>query len=249
MEKRVTPTSIGRNTYDLIDFLVQQKLTKKARIVQRNLIYISGLPEALINKKILQGNQFFGQYGQIEKITMCRQKNRYYKKPQKFVYIYFSNSYEASLAVLGTNFYSVNGQKIHVSFGMSRFCHFFLMGKPCESKSCSYVHYIPLESDLTLNKMSVLNQNLKKVNEIDTLKFFMHQLIRLPPPQIKQQAPYSFFYSLDQVLLKIKILLDKNYVKEIPLISRIKFETFYNLHEALKKLDLLTLSLLSFSLK
>lgn len=47
---------------------------KQIRILKRDLVYVSGLPSSLANEKMLGSKEFFGQYGKIKQIMICKQK-------------------------------------------------------------------------------------------------------------------------------------------------------------------------------
>lgn len=53
---------------------------RNLRIIQWNLVYISGLPEKMLDKELLSANSFLGQYGKIKKIDIKLQKNQELKE-------------------------------------------------------------------------------------------------------------------------------------------------------------------------
>jgi CCR4-NOT transcription complex subunit 4 len=49
----------------------KQQLTS-VRVIQRNLVYIVGLPLNLADEDLLQHKEYFGQYGKVLKVSMSR---------------------------------------------------------------------------------------------------------------------------------------------------------------------------------
>jgi len=42
------------------------------RVIQRNLVYIIGLPAHLCNESVLERREYFGQYGKVLKVSVSR---------------------------------------------------------------------------------------------------------------------------------------------------------------------------------
>lgn len=80
------------------------------RIIQKNLVYVIGLPELIaseavnnINDKELRKNQYFGQYGSISKVIVNKDKPFNAKRLGSYTYsayITYEQEWEASLAIL-----------------------------------------------------------------------------------------------------------------------------------------------------
>jgi CCR4-NOT transcription complex subunit 4 len=49
-----------------------RKPLTSVRVVQRNLVYIVGLPLNLADEDLLQRKEYFGQYGKVLKVSMSR---------------------------------------------------------------------------------------------------------------------------------------------------------------------------------
>lgn len=101
---------------------VSAENAKYIRVVKRNLIYIYGLPKALLKVEILKREEFFGQYGAIKSIDICPGQKSVKKQSSDVVYITFATSLEASLAILSSNNFQVNNKQIKVCFGMTNLC-------------------------------------------------------------------------------------------------------------------------------
>ena len=85
--------------------------------------------------------------------------------PENRVYITYRQDHEACLAILASNNFRINGDKLQVSFGMTRLCHNFILAKRCKNHKCTYIHYIPDKQDTTFNKLREFNPELKKLSE------------------------------------------------------------------------------------
>jgi hypothetical protein len=49
-----------------------KKHLASVRVIQRNLVYIIGLPANLCNESILERREYFGQYGKVLKVSVSR---------------------------------------------------------------------------------------------------------------------------------------------------------------------------------
>lgn len=74
-----------------------RKHLASVRVVQKNLVYVIGLPAKLADEDNLKRSEFFGQYGKIFKIVINR-SNQYNSGPSPTVsaYITFGKAEEAA---------------------------------------------------------------------------------------------------------------------------------------------------------
>ena len=101
--------------------------------------------------------EYFGQYGQIQKI-MIKQKEFTSKKetdsdssktPTHAAHITYSTPEEASLAILALDKHIFEGCKIRASFGRTKFCKYFLQNIDCPQRDqCPYQHKDAKECDI-----------------------------------------------------------------------------------------------------
>ena len=120
------------------------------RIIKKDLVYIIGLSQKLAKKEILQKPQFLGQYGKIRKIIVNKDKpftNNYQNSLSFSAYITFNNKKEASLAILSLDGYEVDKKIIKASFGMTKYCSYFVNGNICKNGDCLYLHEIADRED------------------------------------------------------------------------------------------------------
>jgi hypothetical protein len=129
-------------------------LYKNARIIQKCLIYIIGLSAKLSDRNVLGSKEYFGQYGTITKLVINNNKGYVTKGvngPTYSAYVAYSNSFEACLAILATDNFSINGNIIRSSFGTTKYCTYFLKGYDCPNPSCLFIHNF-VSSDEIINK-------------------------------------------------------------------------------------------------
>ncbi|XP_020271339.1 uncharacterized protein LOC109846491 isoform X2 [Asparagus officinalis] len=119
----------------------------KIRVVQRNLVYITGIPVNLSNEETLRKREFFGQYGKVLKIYIKPTKpgSPYFKK-SSVIYVTYSNEEEAVRCIQLVNGFILNDSPLKACHGTSRHCYAWLQKKPCKNPDCPYLHYpVPAE--------------------------------------------------------------------------------------------------------
>lgn len=113
------------------------------RVKQQNLVYVIGLipqikdEQALLNT--LRGPDYFGQYGEIEKIVVSKAKAG---APNQGVGIYvtYARKEDAALCI-NTVDGSLNGDRVlRAQFGTTKYCSAYLRGEICNNKNCSFLH-------------------------------------------------------------------------------------------------------------
>jgi len=52
------------------DYDIDKSNFRNIRIIQRNIIYVIGIPEEIANENMLTSNMYFGQYGEIIRIVI-----------------------------------------------------------------------------------------------------------------------------------------------------------------------------------
>lgn len=93
--------------------------------MEKNIIYVRGLPKQLLKPAVLKKKELFGQYGRIKKVLIKKKEET---SRETDINIIYSTPLEACVAILCTNNFPINNSKIRVSFGMSKFCVAFLQG-------------------------------------------------------------------------------------------------------------------------
>jgi CCR4-NOT transcription complex subunit 4 len=157
-EKKSSIRNLLKNSTNMkmkLDLLVSknEKLAN-LRIIQKQLIYVIGLPFSLINKEViinliiqekLKRFEYFGQYGLITKLVINKKKmyNASNKSAPSFsAYVTYSKPEEAALALLSLDNSYVEGHLIRVSFGTTKYCQNFLKNVNCPNKNCQFIHFL-----------------------------------------------------------------------------------------------------------
>lgn len=116
---------------------------KDLRIIKRELVYIIGLSQELANEQKLKELNLLGQYGSIKKIIVNKDKpfNKHnYNGPSFSAYITFGTEEEASVAILAIDGFEYDRRTIKASYGMTKYCSFFVKNLTCPNDDCLYLH-------------------------------------------------------------------------------------------------------------
>ncbi|XP_020253804.1 putative general negative regulator of transcription C16C9.04c [Asparagus officinalis] len=69
-EKKQKPQKAKNKSSSAIE---DRKHLSSVRVVQRNLVYIMGMPSNLADESVLERKEYFGQYGKVLKVSVSRQ--------------------------------------------------------------------------------------------------------------------------------------------------------------------------------
>ncbi|KAL2411036.1 General negative regulator of transcription subunit 4 [Exophiala dermatitidis] len=113
------------------------------RVKQQNLVYVIGLiPQIKDEQALLQtlrGPEYFGQYGEIEKIVVSKAKPGAANQGIG-VYVTYARKEDAALCI-NTVDGSLNGDRVlRAQYGTTKYCSAFLRGETCTNKNCSFLH-------------------------------------------------------------------------------------------------------------
>jgi hypothetical protein len=137
---------------------------KQCRIIQKNLVYIIGLSQEIINKeKELRNFEYFGQYGKIIKLLINKTKTynlNGINGPSYSCYITYSNETESSIAILALNNSIINNHLIKASYGTTKYCIHFLNKTTCLNKDCVFLHYFANNNDILYRDEMINNKNI-----------------------------------------------------------------------------------------
>ena len=87
----------------------------------------------------LRGPEYFGQYGDIDKIVVSKAKPGAANSGVG-VYVTYARKEDAALCI-STIDGSVNGDRVlRAQFGTTKYCSAFLRGETCTNKNCSFLH-------------------------------------------------------------------------------------------------------------
>ncbi|KAG4396985.1 hypothetical protein GLYMA_10G048700v4 [Glycine max] len=137
-----------------------RKHLSDVRVIQRNLVYIIGLPLNLADEELLQCKEYFGRY-----IT------------------YFKES-EAVRCIQSVHCFVLEGRPLRACFGTTKYCHAWLRNVPCSNKDCLYLHDHGSHEDSFTKDELVLAFARSRVQQIIGATNNLHRRSGnvLPPP-------------------------------------------------------------------
>ncbi|CAF1178830.1 unnamed protein product [Didymodactylos carnosus] len=122
----------------------KQKLTESRkhlanlRVVQKNLVFVNGLPSRLSETELLRRQDYFGKYGKIIKIVTSPAHNG--QSNSICAYITYSRSDEALRTIQAVCNYHVDGRTLKATLGTTKYCSRYLKGTNCQKVDCLYLH-------------------------------------------------------------------------------------------------------------
>ncbi|ETO74802.1 hypothetical protein F444_09552 [Phytophthora nicotianae P1976] len=127
---------------------VNRKSLQNVRVMQRNLVYVIGLPVHFAEEDILRSNECFGQYGKIVKAVVNKSHlNTDRANATASAYITFANKEDALCCIVAIDGYYLDGSLLRASFGTTKYCNFFLRNMQCNNPDCLYLHELGDEDD------------------------------------------------------------------------------------------------------
>ncbi|KAG2673680.1 hypothetical protein I3760_13G103000 [Carya illinoinensis] len=127
-----------------------RKQLSSVRVIQRNLVYIIGLPLNLADEDLLQHREYFGQYGKVLKVSMSRTAAgviQQFPNSTCSVYITYSKEEEAIRCIQNVHGFILDGRSLRACFGTTKYCHAWLRNVPCSNTDCLYLHEIGPQED------------------------------------------------------------------------------------------------------
>lgn len=146
------------------------------RVVQKNLVYVTGLSPTSQEDQLLQtlrGDQYFGQYGKIIKIVVSKAKDP--SNPQSVgVYVTYERKEDAAGCIAAVDGSKNGDRTLRAQFGTTKYCSAYLRGENCTNRNCMFLHE-PGEANESYSRadLSALNAGSSHGN-------------RAPPPQSQQ---------------------------------------------------------------
>ncbi|MCL7025819.1 hypothetical protein MKW94_029950 [Papaver nudicaule] len=157
------------------------------RVIQRNLVYIIGIPSNLADEDALQHKEYFGKYGKVLKVSISRTAGgaiQHSSNNTCSVYITYSKEEEAVRCIQSVHGYTLDGKPLRACFGTTKYCHAWLKNMSCSNPDCLYLHDIGTEEDsfckdeiTSAYTRSRVQQNTATTNNLDRRSGSM-----LPPP-------------------------------------------------------------------
>lgn len=109
------------------------------RIKRRDICYICGLPQDMLNEKILSSSDWFGRFGKIKSISF--NPSFYDSHNIHGVYIFYLSPVSTANAIKYANSCLFNdGRKLKSTFGSQTYCRYHINGQKCNITDCKYLH-------------------------------------------------------------------------------------------------------------
>ncbi|KAF3785530.1 CCR4-NOT transcription complex subunit 4 [Nymphaea thermarum] len=174
MQKSKTKASEGR------------KHLSNVRVIQRNLVYVVGIPPNLADEEVLERKEYFGQYGKVLKVSISRTSAGVpHTTNNTFsVYITYTKEEEAVRCIQAVNGFVLEGRPLRAHYGTTKYCHAWLKNMPCSNPECLYLHDVGTQED-SFTKDEVISPCIR--TKIPQMPGASNQLQRrsgnvLPPP-------------------------------------------------------------------
>lgn len=131
--------------------LESRKHLSNVRVVQRNLVYVIGLPMAFADETLLERRDYFGQYGKVMKIAVSR--STAYNAPHSAngptasVYVTYFRDEDAVKCIQAIDGCMLEGKVLRACFGTTKYCNAWLKNMACNNTDCLYLHEVGMEAD------------------------------------------------------------------------------------------------------
>ncbi|CAL9057907.1 unnamed protein product [Musa banksii] len=166
--------------------LEAKKHLSGVRVVQRNLVYIIGLPANLCDRSILERKEYFGQYGKIIKVSISRSASAPSHQASSngtfSVYVMYAREEEAIRCIQAVHNYILEGKTLKACFGTTKYCHAWLRNMICSNPDCLYLHDIGSQDDSFTKDEVISAYTRSRVPQIASNSSQRRSGIVLPPP-------------------------------------------------------------------
>lgn len=139
-ESRLNGTNAGQGSG------IDRRHLHNYRVIQRNLVYVIGLPSSSGSEESLRRTEYFGQYGNIAKIVIHKNQNSAHSNSVS-AYITFSYKEDAKAAIQAIEGFTLEGHHLRASFGTTKYCNNFIRGNNCANPDCVYLHELGDDED------------------------------------------------------------------------------------------------------
>ncbi|KAJ4977848.1 hypothetical protein NE237_008628 [Protea cynaroides] len=164
-----------------------RKHLSSVRVIQRNLVYIIGIPSNLADEDILQHKEYFGQYGKVLKVSISRTAGGVIQHSANntcSVYITYSREEEAVRCIQSVHGFVLEGRSLRACFGTTKYCHAWLRNVPCTNPDCLYLHDIGTQEDSFTKDEIISAYTRSRVQQITGTTYNLQRRSGnvLPPP-------------------------------------------------------------------
>ncbi|KAJ9300169.1 hypothetical protein DTO271G3_2286 [Paecilomyces variotii] len=135
------------------------------RVVQKNLVYVIGLNPTIRDEnqllQTLRGPEYFGQYGDIEKIVVSKAKPGGNPNQGIGVYVTFLRKADAATCIAAVDG-SVNGDRVlRAQYGTTKYCSSFLRNEQCNNRNCTFLHETGEDTD-SFSRQDLSSMNMRQ---------------------------------------------------------------------------------------
>lgn len=158
------------------------------RVIQKNLVYIIGIPQRFADEAVLRRHEFFGQFGGIKKIIINKRTgsdSRSEAKPAESTasaYVTFSTAFEARWCIQEVDESVLDGRVLRCTYGTTKYCSFYLKNVPCQNNDCMYLHTCRPSKDILtkdelistkhkLHDFECKNRNVERIGKKQRFEF------------------------------------------------------------------------------
>ncbi len=121
------------------------------RVIQRNLVYVTGLHVSVGSEATLRKPEYFGQYGRILKLVVNTVNNNPSVSDQRTVstsvYVTFQHAEDACACIHACDGFIFEGRHIKANYGTTKYCNSFVNNKACNNHDCLYLHNLGNPND------------------------------------------------------------------------------------------------------
>ncbi|KAF2116208.1 hypothetical protein BDV96DRAFT_573558 [Lophiotrema nucula] len=149
------------------------------RVVQKNLVYVTGLTPTIREDRLLEtlrGPEYFGQYGKIIKIVVSKAKENAQHQQSVGVYVTFARKEDAAQCISAVDGSQNGDRTLRAQYGTTKYCSAYLRGEQCNNRNCMFLHEPGEEND------SFTRQDLSLMNSISTQQPAQSQTSHAAPP-------------------------------------------------------------------
>ncbi|KAF7716024.1 Uncharacterized protein PECH_001895 [Penicillium ucsense] len=155
------------------------------RVVQKNLVYVIGLNPTIRDEnqllQTLRGRDYFGQYGDIEKIVVSKAKPGGNPHQGIGVYVTFSRKADAATCIAAVDGSSNGDRVLRAQYGTTKYCSSFLRNEQCNNRNCTFLHETGEDSE------SYSRSDLSSMNTLSSQRPSHVQ----HPPQMRAPQPIT----------------------------------------------------------
>ncbi|CAN8252668.1 unnamed protein product [Cochlearia groenlandica] len=164
-----------------------RKQLTSVRVIQRNLVYIVGLPLNLADEDLLHHKEYFGQYGKVLKVSMSRTASgviQQFPNNTCSVYITYGKEEEAVRCIQAVHGFILDGKPLKACFGTTKYCHAWLRNVACVNPDCLYLHEVGSQDDSFTKDEIISAHTRSRVQQITGATNILQNRAgsMLPPP-------------------------------------------------------------------